>query len=726
MTKNTPFKTHQNRRSFMKVSLATGGGMLLGFNFLTGCKPDTELARAAFVPPLPNPSQWFDINAYLKIGDTGLVTIISPNPEIGQNVKTSMPMIVAEELDVDWKDVVVEQSPLNVNDFDRQVAGGSQSIRQSWTALRQAGATARHLLLETAAEKWSVKPEECTVSNGVITSPTGETIGYGELANEAGKREVPEEVTLKDPSEFKIIGHSKTNVDMEGILTGEPLFGIDTKVEGMKYAVAIRPPSFGQELNNFDASSAEQVAGVDQIFQFGNKIAIVANSTWAAMKAQKLVQANWNDVDKLEDSEYHSAILKEHTEKLSDEPRRVDGDVEKAFAEADMIFDKYYEAPFLPHACMEPMNFFAHVTDDKAEILGPIQTPKWTQSRVGKVLGYAEDDYEKVTVGMTRMGGGFGRRLYGDFAEEAAEISQKVGAPIQLVFTREDDMMAGTYRPASAYKIKAGIKDGKMTAYHLTEAFFNGSMFGSMPSNFPAGAVANYRVDCHNIETNLTTGAWRAPYANFLAYAEQAFFDELAGELNQDAVSLRLALFENAKNNPVGEEHNYEVDKFVGVINLVKEKSSWPDKKPGVHLGFSAYYSHNTYVAEVAEVKMVDDVPQVQKVICAVDCGIVVNPLAAINQIEGGIVDGIGHAMYDNFEFEAGQTQQKNYNNYRLIRCDEAPAVEVHFVKSNNDPTGLGEPTLPPAGGALANAIAAATGKRYYQQPFIKFMDVKG
>ena len=726
MTKNTSFKTSQNRRSFMKVSLATGGGMLLGFNLLTGCKPDRAEVLAEVIPALPTPNQWFDINAYLKIGDTGLVSIISPNPEIGQNVKTSMPMIVAEELDVDWKDVVVEQSPLNSNDFDRQVAGGSQSIRQSWTALRQAGATARRMLLETAAAKWEVKPEECAVSNGVITSPTGETLGYGELASEAGQREIPEEVELKDPKDFKIIGHSKTNVDMNGIITGKPLFGIDTKVDGMKYAVAIRPPAFGQELASFDNTNAMAIEGVEQVFQFGNKIAIVANSTWAAMKGQKAVEAIWKDVAKLEDSTYHSTQLKEYTNKLSDEPRRVDGDVEKAFAEADMIFEKYYEAPFLPHSCMEPMNFYANVTDEGAEINGPIQTPKWTQSRVGKVLGYAEDDYEKVTVGMTRMGGGFGRRLYGDFAEEAAEISQKAGVPIQLLFSREDDMLAGTYRPASAYRIKAGMKDGKMTAYHLTEAFYNGSMFGSMPSNFPAGAVPNYRVDCHNIETNLTTGAWRAPYANFLAYAEQAFFDELAGELNQDAVDLRLSLFAEAKNNPVGEEHNYEVDKFVGVINLAKEKSGWPNKKAGVHLGFSAYYSHNTYVAEVAQIKMIDDVPQVQKVICAVDCGIVINPLAAINQIEGGIVDGIGHAMYGNFEFEAGQAKQKNYHNYRLIRCDEAPKVEVHFVESQNDPTGLGEPTLPPAGGALANAMAAATGKRYYQQPFIKFMDVKG
>lgn len=708
----------------MKVSLATGGGLMLGFNFIS-CKEDKPMLRE-IIPALPQPKEWFDINAYLKIGDTGLVTIISPNPEIGQNVKTSMPMIVADELDVDWKDVVVEQSPLNSNDFDRQVAGGSQSIRKSWMQLREAGATAKQMLVETAAERWGVDPADCRVSKGIIKGPNNEEIGYGAVASDAAKREIPKEVKLKEVSEFTIIGESQTNVDMEGLITGKPLFGIDTKVDGMKYAVALRPPAFGQELVDFDATKALSVSGVEQVFKFGNKIAVVATSTWAAMKGKKALEANWKTVGTLEDSDYHSRTLKEYANKLSEEPRRVDGDIDKGFAEADFTFEKYYEAPFLPHACMEPMNFYANVNEQGATITGPIQTPAWTQDRVRNVLGYEEEELDKVQVGMTRMGGGFGRRLYGDFAEEAALISQQAKAPIQLVYSREDDMLAGTYRPASAYRIKAGMKDGKMIAYHLTEAFYNGSMFGQMPSNFPAGAVPNYRVDCHDIKSNLTTGAWRAPYANFLAFAEQAFFDELAGELKMDAIDLRLNLFAQAKENPVGEEHNYEVDKFVGVINLAKEKAGWVANKDKKHLGFSAYYSHNTYVAEVAEIIMKDDRPVVDKIICAVDCGIVVNPLAAINQIEGGIVDGIGHAMFGNFEFKNGQAQQNNYHSYRLIRMDESPKVEVHFVESENDPTGLGEPTLPPAGGAIANALASATGKRHYQQPFLKFMDVKG
>jgi len=287
-------------------------------------------------------------------------------------------------------------------------------------------------------------------------------------------------------------------------------------------------------------------------------------------------------------------------------------------------------------------------------------------------------------------------------------------------------MLAGTYRPASAYKFKVGIKDNEISAYHLTEACFNGQMFGTMPSNFPGGAIENYRVDSHKIESNITTGAWRAPYANFLAFAEQAFLDELAAILKQDPVQFRLDLLAKAKRNPIGEEHNYEVDKFVGVIKLAAEKSGWQIGGDNDNLGFCAYYSHNTYVAEVAKIELIDDAPVIKEITCSVDCGIVVNPKAALNQIEGGIIDGIGHAMYSDFNFVEGRTQSSNFHQYRLIRMSEAPKIKVHFVESLNDPTGLGEPTLPPAGGAIANALYAVTGKRLYKQPFIKHYDVTG
>ncbi|NNE25961.1 MAG: xanthine dehydrogenase family protein molybdopterin-binding subunit [Saprospiraceae bacterium] len=719
----TKVQTTYKRRSFLKVSAAAGGGMILGFNWLMGCKPEGPLPKAI-------PSEWFDINAFLKIGDTGLVTIYSPNPEIGQNIKTSMPMIVAEELDVNWHDVVVEQAGLNTEWYTRQVAGGSQSIRQGWESLRMAGATARKMLVDTAAEQWGVNAEDCSVANGIISGPNNESIGYGEIAQLASQREVPEEVDLKDPNDFKIIGKSQTNVDLQDIITGKPLFGLDVDKEGMVYAVVLRPPAFGYTLESFDDTDTKAINGVSDVVQFGDKIAVIASNTWAAIKGQKALKAEWKVGPDIEDSAYHDKELLALLDKKADEARREDGDVFAAFDAADEIFERTYEAPFLPHSCLEPMNFYADVNETQAYFLGPIQTPEWTRNRLSKLL---DRDPSEIKIDMTRMGGGFGRRLYGDFALEAAEISKLIEKPVKLTFTREDDMTAGTYRPASKFKFKTGIKDGKIDAWYMVETCINGRMWDPMPSNFPAGTIDNFRVDSHVFESNITTGAWRAPYANFLAYAEQAYIDELAMHLGKDPIDLRLELFERARTNPVGEAYNddgdkfnYDIDKYTGVIKLAREKSNWDQPREGVHLGFSAYYSHNTYVAEVAEVEMENGMPVVKKIICCVDCGIVVNPIAAKNQVEGGIIDGIGHAMYGQFDFEKGRTQQTNYDTYRLIRISEVPEIEVHFVESQNDPTGLGEPTLPPAGGAIANAFAAASGQRFYKQPFVNYKDVIG
>lgn len=702
-----------NRRSFLKVSAAAGGGMIIGFNLLAGCTRPGEVAKI--------PSEWFNINAFLKIADTGQVTIMSPNPEVGQNVKTSMPMVVAEELDIAWKDVTVVQAPLDTNAFQRQVAGGSQSMRSSWQGLRRAGATARKMLIDAAAQQWGVDPNECTTSEGVIRNSKGETISYGEIASAAATMTVPEEVQLKDPKDFKIIGTDISNVDIDPIISGKPLFGLDTKKEGMLYATALRPPAFGQKLKSYNDTQARSVNGVVDVIQFGNKIAVLASSTWAAMKGQKVLTAEWETETPPESTSYHNEEMLRLLDTPADEPKRKDGDVRKAFSEADLVIEKVYEAPFLPHNCMEPMNFFAHVTDEKVELAGPIQTPEGTRRRVAELLKREES---AISLDMTRMGGGFGRRLNGDFVLEAAEISSLAKKPIQLVYTREDDMTAGVYRPASKYKFRASIKEGKLTGYHLTGVGVNMGN-STRENNFPAGAVENYLVETHNLKSNITTGAWRAPITNFLAYAEQAFFDEVAHTIGVDPVAFRLELFQRAKNNPVGEP-GYDPEKSIGVIKLAAEKANWGKAGEGIYQGFSVYYSHNTYVAEVANMILEKEAPKVTKVICAIDCGIVINPIAAKNQVEGGVVDGIGHAMYGDLTFDNGRPQQSNFDKFRLIKMKEAPEVEVHFVKNYNDPTGLGEPSLPPAGGALANAIFAATGKRLYSQPFIKEQKILG
>jgi len=706
-------KTKYKRRSFLKASTLAGGGIVLGFNWLQGCKAPADDTWNPVSKIMPD--TWYDINSFLKIGENGMVTILSPNPEIGQNIKTSMPMIVAEELDCDWDHVVVEQAPLS-DSFERQVAGGSGSIRSAFDTLRTAGATARQMLLNAAAKKWDVDVASLSTSKGIISNDKGETISYGELASEASTLEIPEEVTLKEIKDFNIIGTDRRNVDLEGILTGKALFGLDTRKEGMVHAVMLRPPAFGMKLKDFDAAEASKVNGVHEIVEVDGAIAITAKNTWAAMKAQKLVNANWEVDGTLENTEDHDDTLLSLLDKRSDKLKRDDGAVDKAYDEADSIFEKTYEAPFLPHNCMEPMNFFADVSADKVYVEGPIQTPSWTQSNLAEALNI---DKEQIQVMMTRMGGGFGRRLYGNFVIEAAKISEKIGKPVQLTYSREDDMTLGIYRPASKYKFKAAIKDGEMTAYEYVGSGVNSARGVTRENWFPAGCLENYRVDSHNLESNITTGAWRAPVTNFLACAEQSFIDELAHKLEVDPVKFRTDLLDRAIENPVG-EIDYEPEKLKGVIELVAEKSGWGNSADGIHQGLSAYYSHNTYVAEVADVVMEDGSPVVKKVTCAVDCGIVINPIAAKNQIEGGIVDGIGHAMYADFSFKDGKPSSSNFNTYRMIRLVEAPdEIDIHFVNTENHPTGLGEPSLPPAGGAIANAIAKATGKRLYKQPFI-------
>lgn len=730
----TPASQKFSRRAFMRASSLAGGGMLIGFNFFTACKPKA-------VPPVDLASlNYNDFNAFIKIADNGAVTIFSPNPEIGQGVKTSMPMIIAEELDVAWKNVLVEQGVLDTKNYTRQVAGGSQSIRHGWEALRKTGATARQMLVNAAAARWGVDASECTTSEGVITNAKGETLGYGDVVNDATALEIPEEVALKEIRDFKIIGTDVGNVDIDKITTGKPLFGLDYKKEGMVYASVLRPPAFGKKLASYDDSAARSMPGVIDVVKIGekvrtllekeprtssiisgsDKVAVIAKTTWEAMKAKKAIKAEWEEDTAVESTEKHDKVLHDLLEGNTFETMRKDGNVQKAFATADKVLERTYESPFLPHNCMEPMNFFADVTADKVHLAGPIQTPEWKAGLVAQLL---ERDVEDVHLEMTRMGGGFGRRLFGDFVLEAAEISDAIKKPVKVVYSREDDMADGIYRPAIKYRIKAAVKDGKVTGYHLKEAAINANMYGLIPHFFPAGAIENYQVDVAKYDSNITTGAWRAPYTNFLAFAEQSFFDELAEMMEVDRVQLRLDLLKKV-DAEADENIQYDPKRMEEVIKVAVEKSGWGNKQEGVYQGFVNYYCHNSHVAEVADVVIENGTPVVKKVTCVVDCGVVVNPLGAKNQVEGGVIDGIGHSMYGDFSFKDGAPAVLNFDKYRLIRMKEAPMVETHFIKNELAPTGLGEPTLPPAGGAIANALKAATGKRLYNQPFSKYPEL--
>ncbi len=713
--------TQHSRRDFLKLSALTGGGLFLGFNLFAATE-NTEVANALLEGS-------FDFNAYLSINADGTATIFSPNPEVGQGIKTSFPMIVAEELDFDWTKVKVVQAHLDTKKFERQVAGGSQSIPHSWMRLRKAGATARQMLREAAAKKWGVAVGECSTEKGMVKHASGKQLSYGELAAEAAKLTPPQDVPLKDRKDFKLIGTFVKGVDNNAIFTGKPLFGIDYYREGMVYAMIQHPPAFGMKFKSFDAAAAKAADNTIEVVSFKDKVAIVGSSTWAVKKARDLVKIEWekDPAATLESSSDHVRIFKDLMANGKPEVKRKDGDTEGVFKTAAKIVEAEYQCPFLSHAPLEPQNFFANVTPEKVELIGSIQTPEGTVNQVAKLLNIPAD---KISMEFTRMGGGFGRRLRGDFVLEAAELSSIIKKPVKLLWTREDDMTAGIYRPAVRYRFRAALdKTGNLIGYQLRGVGMNAGST-TRENNFPAGAVQNVLIESIDHKSPITTGPWRAPITNFLAGAEQTFFDEVAEAIGKDPVTFRLELLKKAKDAPfIGENDKktgklaYNPERMTKVIELAAEKSGWFKKKKGVHLGFSVYYSHFSYVAQVAEIVKKNGKPVLQKVYCAVDCGVVVNKSGALNQIVGSVVDGLGHAMYGQLTFKNGETEQKNFDSYRLIRLNEIPEVEVHFVDNGIDPTGLGEPALPPLSGAVANALYRATGKRFRNQPFMKDND---
>jgi isoquinoline 1-oxidoreductase beta subunit len=692
-----------NRRSFLKATALAGGGLMLGFH--SGAKVlEEELANETFAP-----------NAFLKIDASGVITLMSPNPEVGQGIKTSMPMLVAEELEADWTKVIVQQTPLDTTLYTRQVAGGSGSIRSSWEPFRKAGAAARQMLVDAAAQTWSVSPDDCYAEKSmVIHKPTGKKLGYGELAAKAATVAVPSEIKMKDAKDYKIIGTRVRNVDTKSIVTGQPLYGIDTKRPGMLYAFVARPPAFGKKLKSVDDTAARAIPGVKNVVRWENKVAVLATSTWLAKKGRDALKLEWEDDGRLDSTEGLSTEFRKLVQEKHKEPKRKDGDVEAALGGASKVLESVFEAPFLSHAAMEPMNFYADVREDKIEVHGPTQTPQRTRGEVAKALGVAED---KVFVGMTRQGGGFGRRLQADYSVEAAMVSSLAKAPVQVMWTREDDQQGGFYRPMGMYRYRAAIDANKeLAAWYLIAVGVNQAN-ASRENSFPAGAVPNFQVDTHNFESKITVGPWRAPNHNFIAFTEESFLDEIAHELKKDPVAFRLELLDRAKNNQFGKV-DYDVERYKAVVKMAAEMGGWGKQgENNIYKGFGAHFSFGTYVAQVADISIVQGKVKVHKVYCAVDCGRVINYEGAENQIEGGIVDGIGHALFGELTFDKGTAEQKNFNSYKMIRMGDAPEIEVQFVKNEIAPQGLGEPCLPPVCAAVANAIFAATGQRVRKLP---------
>ena len=467
------------------------------------------------------------------------------------------------------------------------------------------------------------------------------------------------------------------------------------------------------KLKSVDSTAAKAMPGIVDVVTFKDNVAVVGKSTWQVLKARGVLKIEYEKRDNIESTDDHNKLFVSLMDTGTATVRRKDGDVDAAFKNAAKVVKGEYQCPFLSHSPMEPMNFFAHVRPDGIELVGPTQTPARARADVSKLLNVPED---KITLQLTRLGGGFGRRLQSDYATEAAQISSMMKAPVKLIWTKEDDMTGGSYRPAVRYRFEAALDaSGNMTGYKLRGVGINAGN-STRENNFPSGSVDNLLIDSIDHKSPITTGPWRAPITNFLAYAEQSFLDEVAQAAGKDPVAFRLELLQKAKAKPVG-DIRYDIDRMVGVIKLAAEKSNW-GKNKNVSQGFSVYFSHASYVAQVADVVMQGGLPVVKKIYAISDCGQVVNLGGARQQVMGGVVDGLGHAMYSKLSFKDGAAEQKNYNTYRLIRMKEIPEIETHFVDNGIDPTGLGEPALPPTGGAVANAIFKATGKRLRSQPF--------
>lgn len=735
----------KSRRSFLKTTALSGGGLMLSFSWTS------QFRSADKITAFNLPEVWSDLTGYIKITPDNIIKILCPNPEFGQNVMTSLPMIVAEELDADWKNVIVEMAPHDGVKYGFQFTGGSNSVRAYWKPLRTAGASARQMLIEAAAQTWGVNPTEITTKAGVLSHPSGKSAKYGEMASKAASLNVPKEVKTKEVKNFSIVSESKKNTEGSKIVTGKPIFGIDYQMEGMLYAMIHHPPAFGMKLKSYNANGAMKMPGIVDVFTlklydegsdrgafetrtFNDLLVVVGKSTWEVMNARKNLVAQWevaperkeylnmrgNKVEEITPSGLESTVSQlEKMSEWSKKPAkqiRKDGDPEAAFKNAAQIIERTYTAPFLAHNCMEPMNFFAHVTAEKGLFVGPMQAPGIAEQTLANRFGLPAD---KIEVQMTRMGGGFGRRAYHHYMVEAGLISKKMNRPIKLIYSREDDMKYGIYRPMYTATYRAALDANKnLIGFHI-----NG---GGIPENpihanrFPAGAIDNYLVEGWEIPSNITIGAFRAPRSNFNAAAEQSFLDEVAEAMGKDPIDLRLELLERAKMNPVGKTNDYNADRYAGVLKLVREKSDWDNETNSKkNRGVAAYFCHNSYAAHVVEMTIRDGQPYVEQVFSAIDCGVVINPDAAKNMVEGAVVDGIGNSLYGALTHKDGAAEQSNFHNYRMIRHGEAPKkIEVHFVKNEIDPTGLGEPPFPPVFGAVANALFKATGKRYYNQPF--------
>jgi isoquinoline 1-oxidoreductase subunit beta len=716
------------RRTFLKLTGYVGGGLVLAF--YVG-ERSTALANS-------NAGGAFAPNAFLRIAPDGQITIYSKGPEIGQGIKTSFPMIVAEELDADWSKVRVEQAAINPAVYGRQSAGGSRSIPMGWEQLRRAGATGRAMLVSAAAKDWGVGETECFTENGaVVHKQSGRKLGYGELAVKAAALPVPDEksLALKDRKDFKLLGKRIGGVDNPLLVTGKPLFGIDQVVPGMQYAVFEKCPAVGGKVSEANLDEIKKLPGVTNAFVVEGTgkptevmpgVAILANSTWAAISARRQLKVTWDESTASKDSWTSAAAEAQKIAKQTGpDSLKTTGDVDAAFANAKVV-EAFYTYPFVSHAPLEPQNCTASFKDGAVEIWAPTQTPDAALGLVATVLGIPR---EKVTIHQTRVGGGFGRRLMNDYMCEAAAISKQAGVPVKLQWTREDDMQHDFFRVGGFHSFKAGVDQaGKLVA--LSDHFITFTQDGQRPTSggdlspeeFPALLVPNVRLTQTKMPLKIPTGPWRAPRSCAVAFAVQSFLHECAVAANRDHLQFLLDLMGEPRWLQQGNEFSLNTGRAAGVIKLAAEKAGWGKALPkGRGLGLAFHFSHAGHFAEVAEVSVdANRKLTLHRVTVAGDIGPIVNLSGAENQVEGSIVDGYSTALGLQISIENGRIQETNFDRYPLLRIANAPQVDVHFIQSDFPPTGVGEPALPPIAPAICNAIFAATGHRVRTLPLSK------
>jgi isoquinoline 1-oxidoreductase beta subunit len=722
-----------SRRKFMVRSTVAGAGLLVGLRFSGPMLLSQESEKAKKKSPV-NP---FD--AYIHVKPDGKISLIVAKSEMGQGIKTGLAMILAEEADVDFNAVSVEQAETRPDIYEHMGTGGSGSTMENFMPLRRAGATVRELMITAAAQKWNVPKTECDAKKGLVRhTKSSRQTRYGELVEAASKLPLPDpdKVPLKNESEFELIGHATPRVDIPSKVNGSAGFGLDVRVPDMLFAVVARCPTFGGKPAHFEASKAKAVPGVRDVFEIpalgkdmytAGGIVVVADSTWAAMKGRDALQIEWDRGPAASES---SASLRESLRAAASRPGkriRNDGNVDEALPSSAKRVEAVYEFPHLAHATMEPMNITVHARDNEAEVWAPTQSPDWVQRTVAKLLDLPP---QKVIVHTTLLGGGFGRRYMADYPAEATQIAKVVGKPVQLVWSREDDMTHDFYRPAACHRMRGAVNQaGHPLLWSHTIASTSIGAFWGSPDKLEESevggakqmpyAIPNVRLEYAAVPSSVPPLWWRSVEHSFNGFAVECFIDELAAGAGKDPVEFRRGLLVKPANWKPKDEDDPDPSRLRGVLDIAAEKAGWGEPLPkGKGRGIASYHSFGSYIAEAAEVTVSGKDFKIDRIVAAIDCGQVVNPESVRAQAESAIIYGLSAALKNEITIKDGAVEQSNFDGYDPIRIDEAPPIEVHLLKSKEDPGGMGEPALPPAAPAVANAIFAASGKRLRRLPF--------